>query len=190
MQPGEPNSGQSRLETRPSLRRKNSIKLGREGLYPILSWGTSGGFQGILVAPGFYTVNLSVDGQEFIQRLEVKKDPRSEGIPEDIHEQVKMLIALRDDLNLVSDMNSQIEWMRRQLCELKNALKGQDEMADILTSIDEFEKKLRSIEDELFQPIIAEGDSKSFRYPHKLYCKLSVLAGDVAASVDFSPNEQ
>jgi photosystem II stability/assembly factor-like uncharacterized protein len=162
----------------------------REGWYPILSWGTGGGFQGILVAPGIYTVKLSVDGQEFAQKLEVKKDPRSEGTPENILEQNKMLIELRDDLNTVSDMISEIEWMRRQLYDLKNVLKGQDEMADIIASIDEFEKKLRGVEDELFQATIAEGDSKSFRYPHKLYCKLSVLAGDVATSVDFPPNKQ
>jgi len=46
------------------------------------------------------------------------------------------------------------------------------------------------VEGELFQPILAEGDSKSFRYPNKLYCKLSVLAGDLAGSVDFAPNKQ
>jgi hypothetical protein len=42
----------------------------------------------------------------------------------------------------------------------------------------------------LTQPTIAEGDSKSFRFPQKLYCKLSVLAGDVAGMVDFAPNQQ
>jgi hypothetical protein len=46
------------------------------------------------------------------------------------------------------------------------------------------------VEDELFQHTIAEGDTKSFRYPHKLYCKLSVLAEDVNGLVDFSPNKQ
>ncbi len=35
-----------------------------------------------------------------------------------------------------------------------------------------------------------DNDSKSFRYPQKLYCKLSVLAGDVSGSVDFAPNKQ
>ncbi|MDH5468612.1 MAG: hypothetical protein OEY25_14445, partial [Candidatus Aminicenantes bacterium] len=46
------------------------------------------------------------------------------------------------------------------------------------------------VEDELFQHIIAEGDTKSFRYPHKLYCKFSVLAEDVSGNVDFAPNKQ
>ena len=80
--------------------------------------------------------------------------------------------------------------MRKQLYDLKDVLKIDSDTQDKFKVIDEFDKKLKSIEDELFQPIIAEGDSKSFRYPHKLYCKLSVLAGDLNDSVDFAPNKQ
>ena len=162
----------------------------QEGWYPILSWGTSGGFRGFMVAPGTFTVKLSVEGKEFTQKLIVKKDPRSEGTLEDIQEQVKMQKEIREDLNSVSDMINQIEWMRRQCYDLMDVLKAGGDSVKMITKIDKFDRKLRSIEDELFQPIIAEGDSKSFRYPQKLYCKLSVLAGNVADSVDFAPNKQ
>ena len=37
---------------------------------------------------------------------------------------------------------------------------------------------------------MAEGDSKSFRFPQELYCKLSVLAEDVSKLVDLAPNSQ
>jgi len=40
----------------------------RDGWIPVLSWGTSGGFSGVTVAPGTYTVKLTVDGQEFTRR--------------------------------------------------------------------------------------------------------------------------
>ncbi len=162
----------------------------QEGWYPALSWGTSGGFRGFLVAPGTYTIKLSVDGEEYTQKLVVKKDPHSEGTEEDIREQVRMQTEIRADLNTVSDMISQIEWMRRQIYDLKDILKEDKDSAEVLTAIDKFDQKLRSVEDELFQPIIAEGDTKSFRYPHKLYFKLSLLAGDVSNNVDFAPNKQ
>lgn len=162
----------------------------REGWYPIISWGTSGGFRGFMVTPGTYTVKLSVGGQEFTQKLEVKKDPRSTGTLEDIREQVKMQFELREDLNAVSDMISQIEWMRKQLYDVKDVIRADQDPAKMLRSIDEFDRKLKSVEDELFQTSIAEGDSKSFRDPHKLYSKISVLAGDVNGSVDFAPNKQ
>lgn len=162
----------------------------QEGWYPLLSWGASGGFRGFLVAPGMYTIKLNAGGKEFVQTLEVRKDPRSEGTLEDIQDQVQMQIDIREDLNTVSDMISQIEWMRKQCDNLVDVLKTGDGTDDLLKNIRDFEKKLKSVEEELFQPIIAEGDTKSFRYPQKLYFKLSVLAGDVANSVDFAPNQQ
>ena len=162
----------------------------REGWYPILSWGTSGGFRGFLVAPGEYTVKLSAGGKEYTEKLVVKKDPRSEGTIEDIKAQIRMQKEIREDLNTTSDMISQIEWMRKQLYDLKDVLKEGGAAGDVLKATDEFDKKLRSVEDELFQHIIAEGDTKSFRYPHKLYCKFSVLAEDVSGNVDFAPNKQ
>ena len=162
----------------------------REGWYPILSWGTAGGFRGFLAAPGTYTVKLSVGGQEFTQKLEVKKDPQSVGGLADIQEQQKLQKDIRVDLNAVSDMISTIEWLKKQLQDLKDILQESGDAAEILTAMQEFDKQLRSVEDELFQPMIAEGDSKSFRYPHKLYCKFSVLAGDIGGSIDFAPNKQ
>lgn len=162
----------------------------QEGWYPILSWGTSGGFQGFTVSPGTYTVQLSVDGKEFTQELVVKKDPRSEGSLADIQAQIEFQKEIRADLNIVSKMISQIEWMRKQCYDLKDMLSAGDGSKEMMTAIDEMDKKLRSVEDELFQYTIAEGDSKSFRFPQKLYCKLSVLAGDVSGSVDFAPNKQ
>jgi len=96
---------------------------------------------------------------------------------------------IRKDLNAVTEMINKIEWMRKQLNDLR-AMLTEDEQKNIVIEIEKFDKELRFIEDELFQPILAEGDSKSFRYPNKLYCKLSVLAGDLAGSVDFAPNKQ
>jgi hypothetical protein len=160
-----------------------------EGWYPVLSWGTSGGFRGFLAAPGTYTVKLTTGGMEYTRQLEIIKDPNSEGTIQGIKEQVSMQKDIRADLNNVTHMINQIEWMRRQLYDLSDVMElGQHNKVTL--EIQKFDQKLRSVEDELLQPILAEGDSKSFRYPNKLYCKLSVLAGDVAGSVDFGPNQQ
>ena len=43
----------------------------REGWIPVLSWGTQGGFRGTVVAPGSYTVKLTVGGEEQTQELVV-----------------------------------------------------------------------------------------------------------------------
>jgi hypothetical protein len=169
----------------------------REGWYPIRSWGTYAGFRGFMVAPGTYSVKLTVGKTELTTDLVVLKDPRSEGTVADINDQVTLLLQIRKDLNTVSDMISNIEWMKRQIEDLKTVMKGDEKSKDIMEKGDALYKKLQELEDKVFQPVLAEGDSKSFRFTNKLYSKLSVLTGDLASgdgfhpgSVDFSPNKQ
>jgi hypothetical protein len=162
----------------------------RQGWYPIISWGTFGGFSGFTASPGDYTVTLKVGDREYTQILDVIKDPRSRGTLTDIKATEQLQLAIRSDINTASDMISQLEWMRKQCYDLKDVLEEGGEARDTINAIDAFDKKLRSVEDELFQHTIAEGDTKSFRYPHKLYSKLSVLAGNVGENVDFAPTAQ
>jgi hypothetical protein len=97
-------------------------------------------------------------------------------------------LDIREDLNSASDMISQIEWLKKQIFDIRDASAGKD--AGLAAAIAEMGKKLQAVEDGLFQPTIAEGDTKSFRDPQKIYEKLSVLAGDLSGSVDFAPNRQ
>ena len=161
-----------------------------EGWYPIESWGTGGGFSGITVAPGNYTVELEIGGQQFTQTLEVRKDPRSAGTQDDIVAQVKMQLELRDDINLTTDMIDAMEVMRKQLVDLKGAAGSRADATAVVEAASKFDGQIAAIEDLVLQPVIREGDTKSFRYPNLLYSKLSVLAGDVSSNVDFAPNAQ
>jgi photosystem II stability/assembly factor-like uncharacterized protein len=189
-------SRQARLRTKPPgnphvVEEKRFLQTWEsEGWYPILSWGTSGGFQGFMISPGTYTVKLTVAGKEYNQKIEVKKDPRSAGTVNDIKEQIKLQLEIREDLNAVSDMISQIEWARKQLNDIRSVLRADGTQKETVAAVDAFETKVKAIEDELFQPVLAEGDSKSFRSPNKLYEKFSVLAGDVNGLLDFAPNKQ
>jgi len=162
----------------------------REGWYPLSSWGADAGFRGFLAAPGTYTVRLKAGDQESSEKLEVKKDPRSAGTPAEIQEQVMLQLEIRDNLNICSDMISRLEWMRKQIYGLKDVLAAGKSAAEMVPTIVDFDQKLQSIEYELFQKTIAEGDTKSFRDPQKIYMKLSVLAGDVSNGADFAPNKQ
>jgi hypothetical protein len=162
----------------------------REGWYPLLSWGTFGGFRGIKVAPGEYTIQIEVDGETHSNTLTVKKDPGSAGSEETINELVAMQLELRENINYVSGMVNSMEWMRKQLADLKQLLADNKMASTVVPAIEEFDNKIAEIEDEIVQPFSREGDSKSFRFPNLLYSKLSVLAGDVAQNVDFAPNTQ
>ena len=78
--------------------------------------------------------------------------------------------------------------MKTHLFDTRDAAAGKD--AGLAAAIAELGKKMQAAEDGLFQATIAEGDTKSFRDPQKVYEKLSVLAGDLSGSVDFAPNRQ
>jgi len=164
------------------------LRWEREGWYPVQSWGAGAGFQGFPVAPGTYTAKMTVDGKEFTQKLEVRKDPRSEGTPADIEAQVKLLLAIREDLNTASDMISQLEWMKKQLIDLRDAIVGKN--AAVTGESRDLQAKVQAVEDGLLQPTIVEGDTKSFRDPQMIYEKLSILTGDITGIADFAPNKQ
>jgi photosystem II stability/assembly factor-like uncharacterized protein len=162
----------------------------REGWIPVLSWGTSGGFRGVTVAPGTYTVKLTAGGQEFTQELEVLKDPRSEGTLADIQEMVALQLEVRGDITTTSGLVNEIEWMKKQLNDFKENAGRMDGTAAILAEAEELYATIQALEDKILQPVAVEGDSKSFRFPNMLYSKMSVLGGDLGESVDFAPNQQ
>ncbi|MBV8803691.1 MAG: hypothetical protein JO042_01565 [Sinobacteraceae bacterium] len=82
---------------------------------PITHWGSKPGEAGPIVAPGQYTVRLTVDGKSYTQPLTILADPRSPGSEADIQLSVKTLLKIRDDISHVSDSVNQIEWLRKQL---------------------------------------------------------------------------
>ena len=187
---------QARLRTRPPgnphvVEEKRFRKTWEsEGWYPILSWGTGGGFRGITVAPGTYTVKLTVADTEYTQELVIRKDPRSDGTLADIEQQVALQLQIREDINTVASLISNIEWMKKQLNDLTAVLGRDESAADVIVEAKTLYESIQAVENKLFQHTIADGDSKSFRFPNLLYSKLSVLGGDLASSVDFAPNAQ
>ncbi len=144
---------------------------------------------GPLVAPGTYTVKLSAGGRELTQKLDVKKDPASAADEEEIHEQLQMTLEIQDNINTVVDMIDQMEWIRRQIDELRPSLKGRSNAA-VEEAADELDDKLEAIEEELFPVNHLTGATyDSFRSPHRLYGRLGALAHRVRTS-DFAPTDQ
>jgi len=187
---------QPKLRTKPPgnphvWEEKRFKRFTQEGWMPLMSWGIWGGLSGPLAVPGIYTVKLAVGDREFSQKLITKKDPNSAGSMADIKAQVKMALEIRDNVNTVVDSINQIEWIRKQIYDLTEILKGDKSADPVLTAGDKLDKRLIAVEGRFFQKILAEGDLKSFRAPVKLYSQLAILAGDVAqSSADFPPTTQ
>ena len=161
---------------------------------PITHWGIEGSQSGPLVAPGKYTVRLTVDGKSSTQPLTIVRDPKAPGADADIDKSVAMLLRIRDDITSTSDMVNQIEWMRKQLDDVAKSLHDQKEKADLLKSVEGMQKKLQDVEFKLISKVEANSDDKYYVAAYKVYLNLIWLnaevgtgGGDVAGGADFAP---
>ena len=146
-----------------------------------------------MAAPGKYTVRLTVDGQAYTQALEILGPPGSHGTDADLQASVRLQLKVRDDINTVSDMTNQIEWMRRQLEDQQKTVAGRDALLKAINAID---RKLQEVEYKLISRADALSDDKYFVTADKLYLNFIWLngeigtgGGDVAGSADYGPTE-
>ena len=137
----------------------------------------------ILLPPGTYTVKLSAAGQELSQPLVVRKDPNSGGSEADIMAQTAMMFELRKDLEIGSGMVNQIEVIRSQLSKLTSA------SSTVKSAVDDLDKKLIEIEEDLIQRKLTGQGQDTVRWPPKLLTKINYLANGLSSG-DFPPTKQ
>jgi photosystem II stability/assembly factor-like uncharacterized protein len=143
----------------------------------------------VLAPPGTYTVSLEVGETKHTQELQVIKDPNSEGTEEDIRAQTEMLLELREDMNAAAELINTIEWIRRQIYDLKDVVNGMEGIEDIVSSADELDGTLIALEEKLFQLKLTGTGQDRVRWPTKLAGKIAYLAGVVAVA-DFPPTDE
>ncbi len=163
----------------------NHVELGSKGWrsFPRGSRGS-----GPLAPPGIYTVKLEVGDKVFTQHLEVKKDPHSAGTETDILAQTEVLLEIHRNIDIVADMINQIEWIRKQIYDLKEILKEKEEAESVIEAGNALDRKLIEIEGFFFS-LELTGSGDGLRWPDKFYVKLRFLASDIGQS-DFSPTIQ
>ena len=176
-------SRQAKLRT-PPLHAPH-VEVGPEGWRPIVTWGVRGSGIRPLAMPGTYTVKLKANGREPSQKLTVWKDPHSAGSDADVRAKVTMSLEIRDNLSAVVDMINQVEWIRKQLIDLRELLKDET----LVEAVDQFDKKLIAFEENLFQMRLTGGGQDVFRNPSKLYARFGFLDQSVSTS-DFPPTAQ
>lgn len=118
----------------------------------------------------------------------VRKDPHSAGSEDDIQKQTETLLGIYEDIDSVAEMINRIEWVRKQIGDLKAVLREGREAEPILKAGEELDKKLREVEG-FFFPLDRTGSGDDLRFPDKFYAKLHFLAYDISKS-DFPPTDQ
>lgn len=173
-----------KLRTKPKY--ADWVKMGKSGYRSYVSWG---GPVSLSAPPGKYTVKLVIGDQEHTQELEIRRDPNAPGSEEGIQEQFQMLKEIWADSQVVAKMVNQIEWVRKQIYDLKEMLKEKGTIEDIVKAGEMLDEKLIGVEENLVQLKLTGGSQDILRWPMKLYGKVSMLAGSVASG-DFEPTDQ
>lgn len=136
--------------------------------------------------PGTYNVSLNINGKTITKKLEVIKDPNSEGTIDDILLQNDLVREVYKDLNLTISHINTIEKIRRQLLDLKITFKNTKQKSEIITLVEKLESKFLNLELKFVQLKITGKGQDEVRYEKKLLEKLAYLASNIQIS-DFKP---
>ncbi len=162
------------------------VTVGPEG------WRATDGGSGMkpLVVPGAYTVKLVANDKEITQTLVVRKDPNSAGSIDDIEAQAEMLMEIRENLASAAGMINQIEWIRKQIYDLQEVLKGDKSAESVSKESKELDEAFIALEDKLI-PVGYSGSyaRDGLRWPELFYTRSSNFASGVAQA-DFPPTTQ
>jgi hypothetical protein len=92
-------------------------------------------------------------------------------------------------MNAAAEAINTIEWIRRQLYDLKDVVDGMEGVEDIVSSADELDGTLIALEEKLFQLKKTGTGQDGVRWPTKVAGRVAYLAGVVAVA-DFPPTEE
>jgi photosystem II stability/assembly factor-like uncharacterized protein len=185
----------ARLRTTPPGR--PWVPFNEQGWRPLVSWDLDLSTRGPLAPPGAYTIHVQVGAVAAASTVTVLKDPNSAGTPDDIRAQVTLALELRDDLTTTVDAVNRMEWVKKQLVDLRGLLRDSSTAtgpatADSLSAAAaQIERSLLGIEGELYDVNLTGAREDAFRAPMRLLGRLSALLSDVAeSSADFPPTDQ
>ncbi|MBS1727651.1 MAG: hypothetical protein JST51_13080 [Armatimonadetes bacterium] len=97
--------------------------------------------EGPLVLPGVYTLTLTVDGKQYIQKVTVKNDPRSPASMSHLRVQHDLQMKLYEGAKQSFDLYNQVAEMRKAV----TAIIDSEPAADLATAAEDFESKLTAI---------------------------------------------
>jgi hypothetical protein len=136
----------------------------------------AGGVQGPVVAPGTYTVRLTVGAEKpMTQPLIVKRDPRTTATDADLVEQTKFALKLRDRMTQADDEVKKIRSIKEQLDERAPKMTSVTDFAALSKSLTD---SIGSVEDSVYQTRNKSGEDP-LNFPVRLNNQIAALMGFV-----------
>ena len=142
---------------------------------------------GPVASPGTYQVQLTIGTSTEKQTFDIRKDPRVKATQEDLDQQFKWQINIRDKMSENSGAIGRVRKIRQQIEELERKIGAQGEAA-IATVANSLLEKLRSVEQELTQTQ-PTGPSLGRVNTLTLDSKLAAIPANLSVS-DWVPTDQ
>jgi photosystem II stability/assembly factor-like uncharacterized protein len=152
----------------------------------LVLWG--GGTGGPLAAPGQYRVLFEFGEIKAETSIRISKDPRAAASDQELEEQFRFLLEVRDKLTEVHLAIKSIRKIREQLNSFSDRFKDQSDYANLVSEAKRIAKGLTSIEEELYQTR-NRSSQDPLNFPIQLNNRLAGLVG-VVSNGDNRPTEQ
>jgi|TARA_B110000483_G_scaffold36427_1_gene44581 photosystem II stability/assembly factor-like uncharacterized protein len=140
----------------------------------------------IMAPPGTYHVLLKLGEEVMSKKLEVIKDPHSEGTLADIRLQNGLMKKIYDDLNITANYINSMEIARRQLLDLKSILSNTNQKEVLIALVDSLALDFLNLEKKLIQLKATGTGQDDVRFKKMIGEKLAYLGGNVP-NADFRP---
>jgi len=102
--------------------------------------------------PGTYTVRLTVDGETATAPLKVLPDPRSTDSPQDLEEQLRFSLDVRDQITRLTRLALKSQSVRKQLEARNDLLAKEPGAADLIAASKDLIAKLDAVDAKLHNP--------------------------------------
>jgi hypothetical protein len=148
----------------------------------------TGGPLSVLVPPGTYSVKLIAAGIERVEPIVIRKDPNTVGTDADVAAQTRVLLQIRDNVNVAAKAINDAELVRAQLSALRGVIGDGEAQKAVLKSAADLDAKIADLESRLFNMTSTGRGQDMLRTPSQMVEKLSHLA-DVVSYSDFAPTD-
>ena len=152
----------------------------------LVVWGGSG--EGPMALPGKYQAKLIVAGKDYTVPFELKEDPRVPVTQADLEKQLELGLKIRDRVSEAHQAVNEMKEVQSEIAGLKKRLADDPKAKQALTSADDLNKKIESIEAGLVQLKSKSGED-SLNFPIMPADQLQGLLSTVD-SADDAPTAQ
>ena len=153
----------------------------------LIMWAASS--RGPIAPPGAYQVRVTADGQTETQAFAIRREPHllKDVADQDLQEEFDLAMKVRDKASQANEAVLLIRGIKQQIVDRRGKIDAKKDAAT-LRALDDFEKQLGAIEEEIYQ-VRLQSSQDPLNFPIKLNNKIAALQG-VIESADVKPTEQ